>query len=65
MSLEGKGELWDDDASGQILPVCSVSNQTSPLHGEWMQKSEHLSLSLHLRGLWLIISCTRVPQQRL
>lgn len=65
MSLEGKGELWDDDASGQIPPVSSVSNQTSPLHGEWTGKSEHLSLALRLGGLWLVISCTRVSQQRL
>lgn len=43
MSLEGKGELWDDDTSGQTLPLSSVSNQTSPLYGERTGKSEHPS----------------------
>lgn len=43
MSLEGKGELWDDDTSGQTLPLSSVSNQTSPLYSERTGKSEHPS----------------------
>lgn len=60
MTLEGKGELWDNGASGQILQVSSASNQTSPLHGEWTGKSEHLLLALHPGGLWLVISCTKV-----
>lgn len=65
MSLEGKGELWDDDTSGQTLPLSSVSNQTSPLYGERTGKSEHSSLALHLEELWLVISYTRVSQQGL
>lgn len=65
MSLEGKGELWDDDASGQTVPVSSVSNQTSPLLEEWTGKSEYFSLALQLAGILLAISCTRVSQQKL
>lgn len=67
MSLEGKGELWDDDTSGQTLPLSSVSNQAvfQPLYGERTGKSEHSSLALHLEELWLVISYTRVSQQGL